>query len=349
MNKLIKKMYTAEFDGFLVQNPVNINYICHKDNIEIPALILVTKENLFIFTQARHYNQIKELYREYTVIKGYLHELNGLCKKLSIKRLAIEADYTTLRVHRLIEHILEMEVIEVIDFIEDLRMIKSDQEMSILKEAVTISDKSYMEFLNYVEVGKSEIELKNIFRHLLYKHGAEDLSFDILLSSGLNTFNPHAKSSHKVIKEGELLMVDFGIKFKGYCTDTTRTMVMKSASDLIYERYQIVLNAQEKVFNEIKAGMSIKELDMIARNYISQRSKSCYEASLGHGIGRMVHEKPRLSKTSKSVLEVNMAIAVEPGIYIEDWGGIRIEDLVIVKEKKAEILTRVDRSLCIIK
>lgn len=349
MEKIIKKVKQASFDAFLVQNPDNMSYICHKKGYEIPGLLLVTGEKIFIFTKSRHVEGIRRLYPDYEVISGHLVELKSYCKKLGVKSLGFEAGFTTLRIHKLLEHTFNLALIPVNDFVEDLRMIKSEREIKLLEAVTQLSDQAYLEFLNHIKLGRSEIELKNIFRRIFFDKGADDLSFDILISSGQNTFIPHSKATHKTLEKGDLVLMDFGIKLNGYCSDTTRTLVMGYANEQIEERYNIVLKAQLKALESIRAGMSVKAADLIARDYISERSIGCYDYALGHGIGRTVHEKPRVHMTSNHILQANTAISVEPGIYIEGWGGIRIEDVMIVKEGKGQNLSSAPKDFLILK
>lgn len=350
--RVLKKINDSDIDAYLIQNEANRNWLCNKGNYYFPGVILVTKEELFIFTESRNIEAFKKLYSEFTVILGNLEEVKKTCKDLNIKTLGFESNTVSFSSYIKLKGLMDnLELISLSDFIEDIRMIKTDKEIELLQEAVKVSDKSYLEFLNYLKIGLTEIEAKNIFRNILFKNGADDLSFDILLSSGKDTFIPHSTSTDKKIQFGDLVLMDFGVVLNGYCSDTTRTVVMGDATDKQRELYNLVLRAQENALNSIKEGITLKEADEFARKIIQDNiSSGCYDYGLGHGIGRIVHEKPRMHPNDNNIMKANTAVSVEPGIYIKGWGGIRIEDVMVVgKESPGRILTTCTKEFTIIK
>lgn len=333
-NRILDKIKDYDIDGYLIKEQNNVKWLCNRNNYCLPAIIIITQSDVYIVTKSRNINAFKKIYSEYNVIFGDMKTIEKICSDLEIKRLGFESNHVSFDEYNNYKELMyKLKMIPLPDFIEDLRMIKTKEEIEKLQSATSLSDNCYNEFLNHLKVGITEIEAKNIFRSIFFKNGAEDLSFDILLSSGSNCFLPHSASTDKVIEKGDLILMDFGIVLNGYCSDTTRTVVMGNADEKQSQMYELVLKAQLNALNNIKAGISLRQADAFARDIISKEIHTgCYDYGLGHGIGVTVHEKPRIHPSSEGLLKANTVVSVEPGIYIEGWGGIRIEDLLVIGE-----------------
>lgn len=217
------------------------------------------------------------------------------------------------------------------DSLSNLRMIKNEEEIENLRMAEEIGDKAFTRILTIIKAGMTEIEVAAELEYGMKMNGAQGFSFDTIVASGINSSMPHATPSHKKLEEGDFVTMDFGCIYNGYCSDMTRTVVIGKASDKQKEIYEVVLNAQLAGLEAISAGKTGEEVDKVARDIIAGAGYGAYFGhGLGHSVGLEIHEEPRVSPSGKTVLEENMIETIEPGIYIPDFGGVRIEDMVLV-------------------
>lgn len=227
------------------------------------------------------------------------------------------------------------------------RMVKNEKEIARMSRAAEITDQVYQKVLKTARSGMSEKDLAKTILNSFEELGAEGLSFDTIVVSGENGALPHGQPSDKIIKEGELITTDFGCKYQGYCSDFTRTFAVgKEINPKLKEIYQIVQEAQWKGIQAVKTGVNCNEIDQIVRDYIQQKGYGEYFAhSTGHGLGIEVHEAPSISTRDNTLLQPGMIITIEPGIYIPDLGGVRIEDDVLVTKNGYVLLTQSPREL----
>lgn len=348
--RVIEKVKNSNFDALIVHNSTNINWMFNKDKYYIPSILLVTSENIFIFTKSRNIDGLQEYYPQQEIIFGSVEDIKAKCDELNFNKIGLEGNSVSINQFNSIAELLKTyELVLTDDFIEDIRMIKTPVEIQKIQKAVSLSDKCFLEFLNFLKCGMTEIDAKNIFREIIFKKGADELSFDILISSGKRSFLPHSISTKKVIQQGDLVLIDFGVILDGYCSDTTRTVAMGFATDKQQQLYKLVLKAQENALSKIQAGVTLSEADSYARSIIeSEINEGCFDYGLGHGVGRLVHEKPRMHPHKDEIMKEGMVVSVEPGIYIKGWGGIRIEDLLVVeKTAPGNVLTKLPKTLII--
>ncbi|MGL4308274.1 MAG: M24 family metallopeptidase, partial [Cetobacterium sp.] len=230
------------------------------------------------------------------------------------------------------------------DFLK-LRMIKKDYEIKIIKESIKIAEEALKSTIPQIKIGISERELCAILEYEMKRRGADKPSFDIIVASNDRSALPHGVASDKIIEEG-FLTIDYGCFYKGYASDITRTFyVGKHPTEKHMEIYNIVKEANERAIEAIKPGMTTKELDKIARDYITEKGYGDkFGHGLGHGFGLQIHEYPFVSsKATEVTLEPNMVITIEPGIYIENFGGVRIEDDILITKNGYEVLTGVSK------
>jgi Xaa-Pro aminopeptidase len=227
-----------------------------------------------------------------------------------------------------------------------LRAVKEAEEVAKLQRACKIADRGLEALTAETWVGRSERELAWRLRELLHAHGADELSFDSIVASGPNGALPHAHPSDRIVDKGTLVTVDWGVRVDGYCSDCTRTFSTGRLPDRLREAYDVCLAAQKEACARITAGMTGVEADAIAREQIAAAGfGDNFGHGLGHGVGLAVHEAPRLSPESDDVLEPGHAVTIEPGIYLEGLGGVRIEDLAIVRDGGVELLTAFPKEL----
>ncbi|NCC43496.1 MAG: aminopeptidase P family protein, partial [Clostridia bacterium] len=217
--------------------------------------------------------------------------------------------------------------------IDALRRIKTAEELEYLEKAEEIGDIAFSKIIKIIKPGMTELEVAAELEYQMKKAGAEDLSFNSIIASGLNSSMPHAIPGTKKLEVGDFVTMDFGCKYKGYCSDMTRTVVLGKASEKQKEIYQTVLTAQLAALDAVKAGVTGQSVDKVARDIIAKAGYGeCFGHGLGHSVGLFIHEDPRLSPADDTVLKAGMIETVEPGIYVPGFGGVRIEDMVVVTE-----------------
>ncbi|MBD8003544.1 M24 family metallopeptidase [Bacillus norwichensis] len=347
----IRKCFTEfDIDGLLITSPHNRRYATNFTGTA--GVALITNDAAYFITDFRYTGQAEDQAKGYEVIQhsgSIIEELAEITKKHGIKELGFEQDFVTYSEWMKYEEGLQLELVPVSNLLEELRMIKTESEISILKEAADIADAAFKHILDYLKPGVPEIEISNELEFFMRKCGASSSSFDIIVASGWRSALPHGVASEKVIESGDFVTLDYGALHKGYVSDITRTVAVGEPSEQLKEIYQIVLEAQLEAVEKIKPGMTGIEADAIARDLITEKGYGEYFGhSLGHGIGLEVHEGPGLSPRSKGKLIPGMAVTVEPGIYLPQIGGVRIEDDIMITDSGNERLTHSTKELLIL-
>ncbi len=258
-----------------------------------------------------------------------------------------EEDYLTIQEGRELARLLGGQEPKSLNGLpERLRIIKDEQEIAAMQRAAAITDDAFTHLLTWLKPGVTERQAAlELFVYML-GHGAQDLSFSTIAASGENASLPHAIPSDRVIREGDVVTFDFGCKVDDYCSDFTRTVAIGKIDPKLQEIYQIVLEANLRALDALHAGKTGREMDSVARDIIAKAGYGdCFGHSLGHGVGRLIHEEPRLSQRSDTVLEPGMAVTIEPGIYLPGLGGVRIEDLCVVEQDGHRNLCRSSKEL----
>ncbi len=334
-------MKEKDIEAFVIYKFVNVTYITGFTGDD--SVALVTHDKAIFITDGRYTEQAQKEVKDFEVIEhktGIKEVLKEYIKTLEIKKLAFEENISYGQ-YRELKELLEIELIPQANLVETLRMVKDEEEIENIKKAQNITDRAFEHLLKFIKVGMTEKEVALELEYFMKKQGAEDLSFDTIVASGKRSSLPHGKASEKVIEKGDFVTIDFGCKVGGYCSDMTRTIVMGKASEKQKEIYNIVLEAQQKAIDNIRAGITSKEADLLARSVIEEKGYGQYFShSLGHGVGLEVHEAPSLSFKKEEILKEGAIVTVEPGIYIPDFGGVRIEDMVLLKEDGVINLTK---------
>ena len=225
------------------------------------------------------------------------------------------------------------------------RISKNQNELNFITKAQEITDLIYMEIVKEIYEGITEIELAELINKKIYIKKCTP-SFDTIVAFGENSASPHSIPTNKKLEIGNAVVIDFGVKYNHYCSDMTRSFSYKTATDEYIKAYNNVLSTQNKAINNVKMGIKVSELDNIARESLGTYQQY-FNHSLGHGVGIDIHENPRLSKFSEEILELNCVITIEPGIYIKNKFGIRIEDLIVVQQQSALNLTKSPKNMII--
>jgi len=233
-----------------------------------------------------------------------------------------------------------LEFVPTSGILESMRAVKDANEISIIRKAAEIADDAFSHILHFIQPGITELDVAFELEMFMRKQGATAVGFDTIVASGKRSAMPHGVASDKKLELGDLVTLDFGALYQGYRSDITRTVVLGRPTDRQIEVYNTVLNAEQLAIDAIRVGMTGKELDGVARNYLIYKGYDGCGNGLGHGIGLEIHEEPFLSPKCELVLEPRMITTIEPGIYLSGWGGVRIEDDVLVLEDGIEILTK---------
>ena len=341
VQKLRAQFAEHGIDGFLITNEYNRRYMTNFTGTAGVALISET-DAVFI-TDFRYVEQASRQIEGYEIVQHtqtLIEEVAKQVERLGIQKLGFEQDDLSYATFSSYEKALKTTLIPVSGAVEKLRLIKCEAEIKILKEAAEIADAAFRHILDFIRPGVREIDVANELEFFMRKQGATSSSFDIIVASGVRSALPHGVATEKVIEKGELVTLDFGAYYKGYCSDITRTVAVGEVSDELKRIYDVVLQAQLRGVEHIRAGMTGREADALTRDYISACGFGEYFGhSTGHGLGMEVHEMPALSMRSDTVLQPGMVVTVEPGIYIAGLGGVRIEDDIVITENGNERLT----------
>ncbi|MHB1125369.1 MAG: M24 family metallopeptidase [Bacillota bacterium] len=351
INRLRQKLVEAKLPGMLVTNPLNRAYLSGFTGTA--GVLLVTPANAFLITDFRYREQAEQQARacKVAVQSGPAREdLARLTKEEGLDRLGFESAHVTFQEHRsLVEAMPDLELVPAASLTEELRQLKDDFEVEIITQAVKLSDAAFEHILGYMRPGMAERDVALELEYFMRKNGAQKGSFEFIVASGTRSSLPHGVASEKLLAPGELVTMDFGAVYNGYCSDITRTVAIGQPNDRQKEIYQVVLEAQQKAEEAIRAGVTCADIDRIARDHIASSGYGeNFGHALGHGVGMDIHEVPRVAATDHTLLESGMIITVEPGIYIEGWGGVRIEDMVLVQEGRCRVLTGSQKDLAII-
>ena len=344
-------MKENEIDCFLITKKENIRYLSNFTGTA--ARILITEKDNFFITDFRYLDQVSEETENFLIKEissNFVDNFAEFIKSLNIKKMAFESKDLNYKMYQDFKDNLNLEeLLPQEALVEELRLIKEESEVEKIKKAVAIADQGFEFLLNFIETGKTEREIALELEFFMKKRGGEAKAFDFIVASDKRGALPHGVASNKIVETGAFITIDFGCVYQGYHSDITRTVALGEVSARHKEIYKIVLNAQQKVISEIKAGMSCVEADKIARDYINQAGyKDNFGHGLGHGIGLEIHEGPKLSPTSDGVLKPGMVVTDEPGIYISEFGGVRIEDDLLITEEGCKVLNSASKELIVI-
>lgn len=344
LKKIKNKLLTEKKEAFLVIQKENQRYLSGFTGSN--ALLLITQDENFIITDFRYWEQAQKEAFLFKLIqseeKDLFLKLKTLKAKYSLKHLVFEGDYLTFSQYRKLKDILgKIKLYPSSDWIEEFRKIKDEEETKRIRIAAQITDQALTLVLKNLKAGITEKEIAQELEYQIKKRGGDKIAFDIIVASGKNASLPHAKTTERKITESELIVIDLGTNFQGYNSDLTRTIFLGEIKGKLKKIYRIVWQAQKEALESVKPEEKALKIDQIARNYIEKSGfGDFFGHALGHGVGLAVHEGPVLSKLSKDILKEGMIFTVEPGIYLPEIGGVRIEDLVLVTKGGYEILTK---------
>jgi Xaa-Pro aminopeptidase len=320
---------------------------------ESAGALLISPDKLILATDSRFETQAQNESPQFEVKiyrKGLAKELPVLVQGLNINKLGFESVRVSVKQHKNFRKEIastngSVELIPVDDLVEGIRLIKSSQEIEQTRKALVLAEEAFRRVVKALEPGMTEKAVAWQLERHMRMDGAQRVSFPVMVAAGLNSALPHSVPSDRPIQEGEPILFDWGAVLGHYCSDTSRTVILGKPSETCLEVHGIVLEAQKKAIKAIKAGASSKAVDAVARDYISAKGYGDkFGHGLGHGTGLAVHEGPRLSPLKDTVLESGMIVTVEPGIYLPGWGGVRIENQVVVDQGGPIVLNNLGTS-----
>ena len=346
-----KILDSYHLDAILFVSLENIRYLCGFTGSD-GAFILTQKESFFL-TDSRYWTQADEEVKGAQIIH-YKKKLDGivpLLLDLKLKNIGFESLSLTFSFHRSLSEKLanEAKLIPLENELKNLRAVKDAQELALIQRAIDISSKAFLHVIQILKEGVVEREVALEMESFMKHTGADAIGFDIIIASGKRSALPHGRASGKRIGRGDLILIDFGSGFQGYHSDQTRTVVCGQPSAEQKKVYQVVKDAHDKAIEKVSPGIPIQEVDAAARDHIRNQGYGEYFGhGTGHGIGLAVHEDPVVNSENKEPLQEGMVFTIEPGIYIPDWGGVRIEDMIRVASQGAEVLTYLPMELRVI-
>lgn len=350
VNNLREQMKSEGISSFLITSPYNLRYLTGFTGTT--GLALIGLEEAFFITDFRYTEQAAKQCVGFEIVKNVgpiLEVVADLVESKNIENLGFEESFVSFKQYVELEGLLEVDLIPVSGMVEELREIKDEEEIAIVEKACEIADKAFSHILTYIKPGMTEIQVANELDFYMRSLGASSVSFETIVASGLRSAMPHGVASEKVIEQGDMITIDFGCYYNGYVSDMTRTISLGEPSDKLREIYNVVKEAQQKVLDVAKPGMTGVELDAVARDYIASKGYSeAFGHSTGHGIGLEIHEGPNVSKLAEKAFVPGNIITNEPGIYLPGIGGVRIEDDMLVTENGIKRLTHSEKELIIL-
>jgi Xaa-Pro aminopeptidase len=344
LEQLRKEIAEQKLDGLLITDPLNRRYVSGFTGTA--GWLLITAERAMLAVDFRYYERAAREapdWEQVHVTRTHEETLVDMAAEAGVRRLGIEGDHVTVnQFDEMATKLPQVTLVPLEDVVLDMRAIKDESEIEAIRRAVACADAAYAHLCGTIRPGISEAEVSWALESYMRTHGASGISFETIVGSGPNGAMPHATAGERVIGKGEPIVIDFGAVVDGYCSDITRTVCLGRGDERYLEIWQRVLAAQRAVEDALWPGMSGVEADAIARDmFVQSGCADHFGHGLGHGVGLAIHEQPRLSRTSKDLaLQPGMVITVEPGLYYPGWGGVRIEDIVVMREDGVEVLTQ---------
>jgi Xaa-Pro aminopeptidase len=356
LSRLKKSLSERKIDTFMVSIEENRRYLSgfkgeDTQFDESAGTLFISDSDFILATDSRFVTQAEAeapLYRVICCKEGLAKQLPDIAGALNTKRLGFESRRISYLQHKKITEEIEtaglsIELVDTEDVVEDFRILKQESEIEAIRDALSIAESVFEEFSGTISPGMTEKEAAWEFEKRMREAGADALSFPTIVASGPNSALPHAIPGERKIRKGEPILFDWGVKHNGYCSDISRTLIIGKPDETFKKVFTTVLDAQCKAIDAIGPGIGSKAVDDIARSHIEDMGfKDKFGHGLGHGVGLAIHEPPRLSPLVDKPLEAQMVFTVEPGIYIPGWGGVRLENMAVVRKDGAEILNRLD-------
>ncbi len=356
IEKLRQQLKTENIDTFLVLIEENRRYLSgftgqDTQFDESAGALLITSDARVLLTDSRYEIQARQESPGFDIVvyqKGLTREIPGILESLGTRRLGFESRRMSHEIHaRLLSELeksgLSVELVPTLELVETLRLIKDEDEIRAIGEAVALAEAAFRNFTARLVTGLDEKTAAWELEKQMREAGAQSLSFPVIAASGPNSALPHAIPTGRKIQASEPLLFDWGARLNGYCSDMSRTFFIEKPDKAFEKIFTTVLEAQQMAIDAIKPGKRTREIDAVARDHIAQKGfKGSFGHGLGHGVGLAVHEAPSLGPVAEKekIISENMVFTVEPGIYVPEKGGVRLENMVVVRSHGAEVFNQ---------
>jgi Xaa-Pro aminopeptidase len=338
-------MEALELGAMLLKGPENIFYLSGFKGSE--GTLFVTREKTLLITDFRYLTYAREVTQGVTVTEVKEREavLRKLCSRYNVKRAGFDSLHTTYGQYEDWQGVLKgVEFVPVAREIEEVRKVKESGEIEAVMKAIGVATAAFQTLLGRIAPGMTERQAANALDYMMRELGAEQPAFETIVASGPRAALPHAQPTDRRIEKGDVVIIDFGAQVDGYCSDETCTVLMGEIDSALTEVFTVVNDARKLALASVKAGMPVKDLDRMVREFIGAANYGEYfRHSTGHGVGIAVHEAPAINIATEGNFEENMIVTIEPGIYIPQLGGVRLEDMVLIENGGARILTGIDK------
>ncbi|HFL3157214.1 TPA: M24 family metallopeptidase [Clostridioides difficile] len=354
VKNVVELLETKGVDALYLTKKTNVNYISGFPDEE--AYAVICKDGNFLVTDSRYMELAEKVCKDFEIINWHNFDrsvakaVKSVCDKVGIKKLGFERTNIVFDKYEELKNLIEKdngELIPTENIVETLRYVKDKDEIKNTRKACEIADKALEELIPHIKAGVSEIELATKLEYFMKMNGAQNIGFETILISGAKTSLLHGKPSDKIIEKGDFVLIDYGAMYNGYISDTTRTFIVGGASEKQLEIYNLVKEAQNVGVENMKAGVHATIPDAEIRKVV-KKYEDYYYQGIGHGVGRDVHEEPFIGNYGDKIIEEGCIITMEPGIYFPEWGGVRIEDTVLITKNGPERLTKFPKDLMIL-
>jgi Xaa-Pro aminopeptidase/Xaa-Pro dipeptidase len=347
---LLRQNFSSfKIDNLIILDMNNIRYLTGFTGSE--GVLLISKNKVILLVDGRYTAQakIETINAKVIEYKDKIEGIGQVINDFGLKNIGFEAGLISVQMYNKLSEKFPKEIFRPLgDELKLLRVFKDESEISLMREAADISSSAINSLVSDIRSGCTEKELALQLEIKARRAGADQLAFEAIIASGENSALPHAKPSGRKIRKGDFIVIDFGVKYKGYCSDETCTFAFGKLTAEQKNAYQIVKDAHDRAIDTVRANIPASEIDRCVRRIFGERYEHYFSHGTGHGVGLEVHEAPRLAPNSPDVLEAQMVVTIEPGLYIPGRWGIRIEDMVLVKENSCEKLSKMDKELIII-
>lgn len=348
--KVYKELESAGLDGLFVSSEENIRYLTGFTGEA--SRLLITAKKTYLITDGRYTEQAQNECGEEVEVFNWIDDrryqkatYEYLCKKSGIGRLAFEGSYLCYREFFELQKIESLTMQDSSGIIEQFRLIKTPAEIDNLRKAAEISDASLEQIMSVIKPGVSELDLVAELEYAIKKNGAGNISFETMVLFGERTSLLHGKPGRRKLKPGDIILFDFGALYQGYHADISRVLVCGRATDKQLKIHNLVNQAGLMAMDALQDNVSVDDIDRIVRESLPHDFIQYYYPGMGHGTGLQIHEPPFIKQGGQDQIKAGMVITIEPGLYIPGWGGMRVEDSILIKETGCEPLNKFDRNL----